>query len=529
MNRFAIIVAAALVTSPPTLAGIGDPCSGPDPTDCTSEWGVCAYESETMESGICVTSFMVDNRCLPELPPLVEDLAEGNECRWFGPEGWKRVDLSEYRDIRDHMDSDLVVDADRSMSGIHTGIATFIVNEDVTLSVEAGSALVIFAQNIIIDGTISGNGRGYAGVSGLSDTGRNGNGPGAGGRGGEMATGGGGAGHGGDGGCGGEFHGGCGGSAGTAYCVTDDPWTTMGSSGGSGGGITTESPGGSGGAGGGVLWLFGDIVVVNGTITMNGSSGGVGTSAGTGSGGGGGAGGGILIHADRLEGTMDLLADGGDGGGLSSSSGTFTGGGGGGGGCVEIFAQNDISSRNASTAAGARGDAPALGPGSPGSEGFILEDGLPVLELDVPTATLHGLVEFAYTLVDAESDPVDLLVEYRVGLAKWDLATTSGDVADVSSSAGGEAHAFSWDTSMDLPEHNGSVTLRVCAADGYIFSRCEVLDLLVDNTAVAEEPVPDVADAAPDPAPDASTDVLADTAPPIPPDSTTGCGCVMVH
>ncbi len=185
---------------------------------------------------------------------------------------------------------------------------------------EEPHVLRIKARKIVLEGTISGTGSGYANTD-ESD-------PGQGGDAGLLA-GGGGGGYGGDGGGGGEtsppYIAGLGGNF---HGDTWDLSIEMGSSGGNG-----SNTANSGGRGGGAVWLDAQMIVVNGTIEVNGAPGVDGSSS---HGGGGGAGGGILLSGNCIEvgDTAVFSAVGGVGGSPNTHN---AGGGGGGGGRVKIF------------------------------------------------------------------------------------------------------------------------------------------------------------------------------------------------
>jgi len=74
----------------------------------------------------------------------------------------------------------------------------------------------------------------------------------------------------------------------------------------------------------------------------------------------------------------------------------------------------------------------------------------------VTTAPRRGAVEIRYTLADDEGDPADIMAEVSTdGGSTWlqaaDGGTPGEGTSDLSTSAGGDAHAFLWDAQADLP------------------------------------------------------------------------------
>ena len=202
-----------------------------------------------------------------------------------------------------------------SISGIHYNISTFTITNGWTVNIDTGIELEVFADTIHVYGTLDGNGDGASGA---------GNG-GTGGSDSSGAGGGGGAGYGGDGSVGKSGSYGGGGTAGPEFGDTTTKIISMGSKGGNGG--TNSGGAGAGGMGGASVLLYGDAVIITGTITCDGNAG---SQPGQGGGGGGGSGGGILIVGVDLEVTGTLSVDGGNGGN-SGSDGDGAGGGGAGG------------------------------------------------------------------------------------------------------------------------------------------------------------------------------------------------------
>ncbi|OYU96467.1 MAG: hypothetical protein CFE21_08735 [Bacteroidetes bacterium B1(2017)] len=206
----------------------------------------------------------------------------------------------------------------------------FQVKAGATLYIRYGNLLEINAANILIQGSIDGNERGYAGPASIACAA--GSGPGAGTLGTSCANGGG-AGYGGVGGCapvGGA--GSCSSAGGIVYGTTNGYDIAMGSSGstGSSGGAYTDRAGN----GGGGIKLVGSKVTINGIITVNGMDGKGGSSSN--SSGGGGSGGGILVHGVTLNlaGAI-LMADGGKAGNVYGGAGA--------GGRIKLFRVQSIS------------------------------------------------------------------------------------------------------------------------------------------------------------------------------------------
>lgn len=215
----------------------------------------------------------------------------------------------------DHSGADWAPADTSDISGRHYNISTFTITNGFTVNIDTGIELEVFADTIHVYGTLDGDGHGGAGV---------GNG-GVGGSDSSGAGGGGGAGYGGAGSIGKSGSFGSGGSAGPSFGDTTTKIISLGSTGGNGG---TNSGGyGIGGLGGASVLLYGDNVIISGTISCNGVAG---TVPGQGGGGGGGSGGGILIVGIDLEVTGTLSVDGGYGGN-SGSDGDGAGGGGGAG------------------------------------------------------------------------------------------------------------------------------------------------------------------------------------------------------
>lgn len=212
-----------------------------------------------------------------------------------------------------------------SIGGTHTNIGSFLITSGYTVYVSTGLILKIYADDIDIDGTLYGQGRGYAGATSWA----NGSGPGGGIKAADS-EGAGGAGYGGAGGAG-E---GTTGSGGSSYGDNNDSGLNMGS--GGGGANRDCSPDyGNGGNGGGAVFLNACTVDVDGSINMNGNAG---TFGGTCGGGGGGSGGCLCIICKALICTSSTMSCNGGAGAGGFAGGD--GGGGGGGGRAKFFYQS---------------------------------------------------------------------------------------------------------------------------------------------------------------------------------------------
>lgn len=81
-----------------------------------------------------------------------------------------------------------------------------------------------------------------------------------------------------------------------------------------------------------------------------------------------------------------------------------------------------------------------------------------------------GEFSIPYTLTDADSDTIDLTVQYSTDNSTWTNATkgTGGSATtSISSSPSGTSHTFVWDTTTDLPDSTDStVWFRIRPSDG---------------------------------------------------------------
>ena len=259
----------------------------------------------------------------------------------------------------DYGGSNLIPNDNDILSGTFTNVGLFKINSGSTIHVDQNVTLNIEAQNVVIEGSLIGIGKGYLGAEINVDTGADGldgEGPGRGyggpfllnDPGGVLGNGGGGAGYHGMGGNSSAFSidfldPGLGGEA---YSDLNSLIAFKGSGGGSGCNAEYEwdTYGGVGGNGGGAIYIRSTqwINITNGLIDVSGDNGGV-PSIGIvndfgGSGGGGGSGGTILLYGYINAINSNIKSDGGDGGdGIYSIEPIGeSGGGGGSGGVVRI-------------------------------------------------------------------------------------------------------------------------------------------------------------------------------------------------
>lgn len=183
-----------------------------------------------------------------------------------------------------------------NVGGHHYNISTFAVTAGYTINIIAATTFSVEANTVYINGTLNGQGRGYA----------IGQGPGEGED--DASDGAGGAGHVSIGarGCRGAA-----GAGGPIYGSNTDNTFLMGSGGGSG----TKS----GGSGGGAVHLLANNIYVSGTINCAGNNG----VGGTGTGGGAGSGGTIMLSGVDIDVSGTLTVNGGNSG---DCGGDFDGG-----------------------------------------------------------------------------------------------------------------------------------------------------------------------------------------------------------
>lgn len=205
------------------------------------------------------------------------------------------------------VDGDVTITTNTTLSGIKR-YNNFTINAGVTVTIEQGKPLIIFARGTVtINGIIDGDGKGALG--GISaNSGANGDcGSGGGGGGGYSGAGANGGPSnylgenrpGGSGGSMGNNNGGAGSSLSNLKRFMYEIGLTGGSGGGAGG-IGNTGVSGAGGNGGGVIIIVAPTIIVasGATIKANGANGANGVGGGSASSyGGGGGGGGGLIYA----------------------------------------------------------------------------------------------------------------------------------------------------------------------------------------------------------------------------------------
>ncbi len=243
-----------------------------------------------------------------------------------------------------------------TLSGILT-YDWFEIEAGDTLFLNSGAVLNLRAAKVIFDGTVMGDGAGYAAPSALSQPG---NGPGAGQT--SFNAGAGGGGYGGAGGLGGYDFADSPGAGGAAYGTRTGVDLALGSSGAS-------SPIRMGGAGGGAIIAKGLEIEVGGSVFCRGKAA---QQPGGAQGAGGGAGGGIYLQSRRLVLTGGLFATGGAGSvGLTSGNDD---GGGGGGGRIKMFWEEVFDNQgNAKADGGSGGPNGSFAGGEKGADGSVLD------------------------------------------------------------------------------------------------------------------------------------------------------------
>jgi len=280
---------------------------------------------------------------------------------------------------------------DASSGGVYNITGNFTIVAGVTVTIAEGSKLVVYADNIIIDGTLNGNSAGYAGGLGTRADGNPGNcipssGGGEGGDNGWVRYGmpnqyvAGGGGGGGSYGSNGEdgsksstylMFGSAGGLEfgleGFESLIPNATDISMGAGGGGGGAQASEyyevdyNVGYGGDGGGGVYLEATDTVLINGILTCNGGSGHVGTvgyddASGSG-GGGGGAGGGILLLGEHVSviGTLTTTGGSGGSGGVGNDGPNGYDGGDGSGGRIKIAYRTSLNTTGSTISEGSGG------------------------------------------------------------------------------------------------------------------------------------------------------------------------------
>ncbi len=284
-----------------------------------------------------------------------------------------------------------------------------------------GSTLSINARKIIINGTVNGNGAGYAGGASGSGTGNIGGGPGGGTPASPMNSGSGGGSYGGVGGTGGFDPGDAPGTGGAIYGTASGTDFDMGS-----GGAASDLN--FGGAGGGALLLSAAYINIAGTINMNGTSA---QQPGGGRGAGGGAGGSVVSIGKDIVFSGVINANGGSG-----SIGTSTAnddGGSGSGGRIKFIATGVITNTGTTSVAGGpvgtngTGGAPTIGgTGTVFSGSFVAIDDLVISQN--PEISLNFTASISGSLVACDGETITLSGGVGYTSYLWNTAQTTASI-----------------------------------------------------------------------------------------------------
>jgi hypothetical protein len=93
----------------------------------------------------------------------------------------------------------------------------------------------------------------------------------------------------------------------------------------------------------------------------------------------------------------------------------------------------------------------------------------PNVTVETPVGTQCGNVTINYTLMDANSDPCSIAVEFKGGgHANWTTATVSGQTTGLTSSPGGEAHSITWQSGSDAAGEDELFQVRITPSDGMV-------------------------------------------------------------
>ena len=261
------------------------------------------------------------------------------------------------------------------LSGVFTNVGQFVINASDIVRVQPGVDLEVYADAVIIDGTLDGTGGGLAGGAGApagAFQGNDASGPGR-GTGGLPGPcvhggGGGGGGYGGPGGDGSYYFAGQG-QGGPANGDEFDPALAVPGSGGGGGGSGCDLDAGSGGSGGARIVIVAGSITIDGALRSDGARGQDGLQWS--GGGGGGSGGSIYLDGALVDGEGEVTAKGGDGGDtVQGIGGLAGGGGGGGGGRIFIYYGSLAATLTTGSPGGTRGVDQSIGFTSPGQNGM---------------------------------------------------------------------------------------------------------------------------------------------------------------
>lgn len=289
------------------------------------------------------------------------------------------------------------------------------------LTLANGAPLSISARKIIINGTVTGTGAGYAGGASGSGAGQTGFGPGGGTPANPMNSGNGGGSYGGVGGTGGFDPGDSPGVGGAVYGTDSGTDFDMGSGGGA-------SDLNTGGAGGGAFAMNAEYISIGGTIDMNGSSA---QQPGGGRGAGGGAGGSVVSIGKDITFSGSISANGGSG-----SIGTSTAnddGGSGAGGRIKFLYTGTISNTGTTSVVGGpvgpngTGGAPTVG-----GSGVVYAGGIVAVDDIVISINPEFAFDFTATLtgnsVACEGETITLSAGGSYGSYLWSTADSTSSI-----------------------------------------------------------------------------------------------------
>lgn len=115
----------------------------------------------------------------------------------------------------------------------------------------------------------------------------------------------------------------------------------------------------------------------------------------------------------------------------------------------------------------------------------FIYNSLPRAEVDTPMSSMAGYVRLNYTLADGDGDPVNVIVQYRVGFGMYRItspAPGSESIYDLLTSGDGVNHVFLWDSEADLgPVESDDVFIRITPSDSENGIPGETTRFTVDN------------------------------------------------
>ncbi|MFH1707389.1 MAG: VCBS repeat-containing protein [Planctomycetota bacterium] len=134
------------------------------------------------------------------------------------------------------------------------------------------------------------------------------------------------------------------------------------------------------------------------------------------------------------------------------------------------------------------------GPGVAGDVGpFSIGNSIPVVDIMDPTGTKSGNIVITYSLTDLTSDFCEVRFQYGESpTGPWtnaNMAVGANPELNVSSSPGGAAHAFIWNSDANYTNASATVYIRVEATDGGGSGAHVSAAFLVDNTTSNSAPV----------------------------------------